>query len=476
MIQLLIIHLTRSKPQLVINKRLSLTVQQVNIIRLKPHLKDIVLHPRMTERARLDEHGLAKLFIHPFCDPFGHSHIFIGQCTGNDQMTTEFLLTFGIGPILELFHSRELITPLLTLLTEFAFECLVLLHKLFFEGPSFVRGGRAVLGIEGVVARFEILTVKEQIIHIFVVHLIHPIFQSEHLTFLVIHGGSVQRNHSRLGGILLGDVIVPDPLVVPKQLVHVGDLDIVPRPFKVLGTLFGIALVHFQLRHPLREHNGRLGMVLKAGQDQIRHVEVEVIHEPHFRLGTGHGVGILNHVEDFVLGFVGEEWPIFFDVHVGHGVVFAKVGLVVQFCAGGLVGSDFIVEFDQVLFGKGPVGRVAQILSIFLDIAGWKGIGAMIIGELSGIGNGLWINHCISSLILNDDPLQILLRQQHVIILAHDPLHLLQIHITFQLGAFFLRHLIHNVIHRFGDIFCRFKVAWHNALAFRQLFSFFHLG
>mmetsp|Transcript_9382 Transcript_9382/g.17225 ORF Transcript_9382/g.17225 Transcript_9382/m.17225 type:complete len:560 (-) Transcript_9382:508-2187(-) len=474
-LQLLLIHLTRPQPQLRINKRLSLAVQQINIVRLKPHLEHVVFRPRVTKHTRLHKDGLAKLFRHPLGNLLRHNHVALLGSDRHNQMTAKRLLSLGIFPVFEPLHGRELIAPLLTLLAEFTLERLVLLHELLLQCGRFVCGGRAVVGIEDIVTGFEALVVEEEVILLLVVHLVHPVFQREHLAFLIVHGRGVEGDDARLTRVLFGDFVVPDALVVALQLGHVGGLDVIPCPFEVLGALIGVAFVHFQLGHPVGEHDGGLGVVFKAGQDEIGHVEFEVVHEPHFRLGTGHGVRIFDDVEYFVLSLVRQLGPILFDVHVGHGVAFAKVGLVVQPFAGVLVGGDLLVEFDQVLFVEGTVGREDQVLPVFLDLAAGKGIKAAVVIERSCFGNGLWINRDSAIIILGEHSLQILFIQ-HIVILAQNPLHLLQIHILLQLLPFFLCHLAHNVFHRFRDILRSFKVARHLALGLVQLLSLFHLG
>mmetsp|Transcript_12761 Transcript_12761/g.23124 ORF Transcript_12761/g.23124 Transcript_12761/m.23124 type:complete len:379 (-) Transcript_12761:157-1293(-) len=345
-LQLLLIHITRPQPQLRINKRLSPAVQQINIVRLKPHLEHVVFHPCVTQHTRLHKDGLAKLFPNPLGNLLRHNHVALFGRDRHNQMTAKCLLSLGIVPVFKPLHGRELIAPLLTLLAEFALERLILLHKFLLQRGRFVGGGRAVVGIEDIVTGFEALVVEEEDVLLLVVHLVHPVFQREHLAFLIIHGGGVEGDDARLTRVLLGDFVVPDALVVALQLGHVGGLDVVPRPFEVLGALIGVAFVHFQLGHPVGEHDGGFGVVSEARQDEIGHVEFEVVHEPHFRLGTGHGVGIFDDVEYFVLGLVRQLGPILFDVHVGHGVAFAKVRLVVQPFAGVLVGGDLFVEFD----------------------------------------------------------------------------------------------------------------------------------
>ena len=46
-----------------------------------------------------------------------------------------------------------------------------------------------------------------------------------------------------------------------------------------------------------------LRIVLEAGQDQVRHVEVEIVHEPRRRLRIAHGGVFDDHVHDFFLLF-----------------------------------------------------------------------------------------------------------------------------------------------------------------------------
>mmetsp|Transcript_46588 Transcript_46588/g.98868 ORF Transcript_46588/g.98868 Transcript_46588/m.98868 type:complete len:367 (-) Transcript_46588:1011-2111(-) len=365
-------------------------------------------------------------------------------------MTAEGLLSLRIVAVLEFLHGRELVTPLLALLREFALERLVFPHELLLERRGLIRGGRAVVGIEDVVPRLEALVIKEEVVGLLVVDLVHPVLQGEHLTLLIVYGGGVKGDDPSLAGVLFGDVIVPNPLVVPSQLGHVSGLDVIPRPLKVLGALIGVPIVHLQLGHPLGEHDGRLSVVLEARQYEVCHVEVQVVHEPHLRFGARHSIGVLNHIHDLVLGFVGQPGPVLLDVHVGHGVSLAEVGLVGEFFARGPVGGELIVELHQILLGEGPLRGVDQVLPVFLNVTAREGVKAPIVVERPGLHNCLRIDpNTFSVLVLDKYFLQIFLCEQHLVVLAQNLLHFLQIHVLFQLLALLLCHSVHDVIHRF---------------------------
>mmetsp|Transcript_16792 Transcript_16792/g.25200 ORF Transcript_16792/g.25200 Transcript_16792/m.25200 type:complete len:206 (-) Transcript_16792:1094-1711(-) len=187
-----------------------------------------------------------ELFLHPKSNFLSQCQIMIGTAACHDEVATELLGSIRILDVGVVCLPDILVLPCLRLVPVLAMKLL----ELGLERSDIIRILHSIVKVKHVILGLKVLIVKVQILIVLNVDLIHPILKRSHghICLIIFR---LQLYNIGILGCKGRNLIIPKPLIIPQEFIHISFLTFLPGELEVTIPGVRVTRISTQLRHPV---------------------------------------------------------------------------------------------------------------------------------------------------------------------------------------------------------------------------------